>query len=206
MAHSGNDALGPAAIHERSTAEQVWTALRVNPVIASVKNAEALGEALDSDCLVVFLRFGSLLDLEDIVRRVKSAGRVCFVDVDLLEGFAGRPVVIDFLTQHTDADGILSAKATMVKAARAHGLVAGHRFFLIDSMAYNSMVSQAGHHPPDFIEVLPGCMPRVIGWIREELDLPVVAGGLVTDRRDAREALDAGAAGVATSRREIWNM
>jgi glycerol uptake operon antiterminator len=197
----------PVPVHvERTTAEQVWAAFRADPVIASVKDAEALRDALDSDSLVVFLRFGSLLTLGDLVAQTKAAGRICFVDVDLLDGFAGRPVVIEYLTHHTDADGIVSAKPSIVRAAREHGLVAGHRFFLLDSQSYKTMIDVSRANPPDFIEVLPGCLPRVIGWIREELDLPVIAGGLICDRRDALDALDAGASAVVSSRRGVWNI
>jgi glycerol uptake operon antiterminator len=173
-------------------------------IISSVKDDADLAAALDTSCRVVFLLYGSLLDLGATIERVKATGRICFVDVDLLEGFAGRPVVIEYLASETAADGVVSAKTAMVASAREHGLIGGHRFFLVDSRAYRRVEPQTAVSGADFVEVLPGCIPRVIGWLREEVRLPIVAGGLIVDREDVRAALAAGASAVATTNRGLW--
>ncbi|MDR1427986.1 MAG: glycerol-3-phosphate responsive antiterminator [Bifidobacteriaceae bacterium] len=188
----------------RATMAQLSQANARARTISSVKDEADLLAALDTSARVVFLLYGSLLDLEATIDQVKSAGRICFVDVDLLEGFAGRPVVIEYLAGHTAADGIVSAKTAMVKAARDHGLIGGHRFFLVESRAYRRVEQQTALSGADFIEVLPGCIPRVIRWLREEVKLPIIAGGLIVDREDVRAALAAGAAAVATTNRGLW--
>jgi glycerol uptake operon antiterminator len=184
--------------------EQFIQANARSRVISSVKDEAGLDAALETSARVIFLLYGSLLDLDATIERVKAAGRICFVDVDLLEGFAGRPVVIEYLAGDTSADGVLSAKTQMVKAARDHGLMGGHRFFLVDSRAYRRVEPQTALSGADFIEVLPGCIPRVIKWLREEVRLPIIAGGLIVDREDVRAALAAGASGVATTNRGVW--
>jgi glycerol uptake operon antiterminator len=188
----------------RPSIEDVTAALRRCSIIPSVKDEESLEVAIASDAQVVFILFGSLLDLEDIVARVKAAGQYVFVDVDLLEGFAARPVIIEHLLRSTDADGIVSRRDSMVKAAKARGLIAGHRFYLIDTAMYKSIVPRTVESEADFIEVLPGCIPRAVSWLREETDVPVIAGGLLFDSHDVRAAFDAGASAVATSRRSLW--
>jgi glycerol uptake operon antiterminator len=127
-----------------------------------------------------------------------------FVDVDLLEGFAGRPVIID-LVSASKADGILSERSSMVKAAKARGLTAGHRFKIVDTMTYRSIPGAIETSGADFIEAQPGCIPRIISWLREEIFVPIVAGGLVFDRGDIRAAMDAGAVAVATSNTGLWD-
>jgi glycerol uptake operon antiterminator len=188
----------------RATHAELGQAMRHQPIIASVTDPKSLDQALDSAVDVVFLLYGSLLDLAGTVEKVRDAGRTCLVDVDLLEGFAGQPVVIEHLARDTEADGILSARAPMVKAAKAHGLVAGHRFFLVDTRTYRSIPSAIGASGADFIEAQPGAMPRVISWLREEIAVPIVAGGLIIDAHDIQAALDAGASAVATSNRNLW--
>ncbi|MDR1294810.1 MAG: glycerol-3-phosphate responsive antiterminator [Bifidobacteriaceae bacterium] len=188
----------------RATMDELSQANARARIISSVKDTTDLDAALETSARVVFLLYGSLLDLGATIERVKAAGRICFVDVDLLEGFAGRPVVIEYLAGHTAADGVLSAKTAMVKAARDHGLIGGHRFFLVDSRAYRRVEPQTALSGADFIEVLPGCIPRVIKWLREEVRLPIVAGGLIVDREDVRAAVAAGAFGVATTNRGLW--
>ena len=49
-------------------------------------------------------------------------------------------------------------------------------------------------------------MPRVISWVVADIDVPLIAGGLVCDRDDVFAALKAGAAAIASSNREVWKM
>jgi hypothetical protein len=57
---------------------------------------------------------------------------------------------------------------------------------------------------PDCIEVMPGCMPKVISWVVESIHLPVIAGGLVCDQEDAEAALKAGAMAVSSTNPIVW--
>ncbi|MGU3410242.1 glycerol-3-phosphate responsive antiterminator [Microbacterium sp. M1A1_1b] len=191
---------------QRDPAQVVLEALHDDPVIASVKDETALTEVLRSDRAVVFLLFGSVLDVARIVQRAKDAGKTVLVDVDLLDGFAARDVVVTWIAEHTAADGILSTKANLVRAAKRAGLVAVQRFFLVDSFSYHQLPRVVEQAKPDAIEILPGCMPRVITWLRSDTDVPVIAGGLVCDKADVLAALGAGAVAVATSNRDVWDM
>lgn len=191
---------------QRHVAATVLEALRDDPVIASVKDDAALDEVIASDRGVVFVLFGSVLDVVGIVDRAKDAGKTVLVDVDLLEGFAAREVVVTWLGEHTRADGVLSTKSNLVRAAKRAGLVAVQRFFLVDSFSYHQLprvVEQAG---PDAIEILPGCVPRVIEWLSADTRVPIIAGGLVCDKADVVAALGAGALAVASSNRDVWRM
>lgn len=189
-----------------TTADSVLEALRDDPVIASVKDASALDEVLASDRGVVFVLYGSVLDVADVVDRAKDAGKTVFVDVDLLDGFSSREVVVTWIAEHTRADGVLSTKSNLVRAAKRAGLVAVQRFFLVDSFSYHQLPRVVEQAKPDAIEILPGCMPRVITWLRDDTAVPVIAGGLVCDKADVVAALGAGAIAVASSNRDVWGM
>jgi glycerol uptake operon antiterminator len=189
-----------------TTADSVLEALRDDPVIASVKDASALDEVLASDRGVVFVLYGSVLDVADVVDRAKDAGKTVFVDVDLLDGFSSREVVVTWIAEHTRADGVLSTKSNLVRAAKRAGLVAVQRFFLVDSFSYHQLPRVVEQAKPDAIEILPGCMPRVITWLRDDTSVPVIAGGLVCDKADVVAALGAGAIAVASSNRDVWGM
>lgn len=194
---------------ERDTtraAQAVLDALHDDPVIASVKDATALDDVLASDRAVVFVLFGSVLDIADVVARAKDAGKTVLVDVDLLDGFSTRDVVVTWLATHTRADGVLSTKSNLVRAAGRAGLVAVQRFFLVDSFSYHQLPRVVEQARPDAIEILPGCMPRVITWLRADTDVPIIAGGLVCDKADVMAALGAGAVAVASSNRDVWDM
>ena len=180
--------------------------LQDNPVIASVKDDAGVRSALRSECRIVFVLYGSVLTIPSIVQTLKKNGKIVFVDVDLLEGFASKEIVVTYLKLHTATDGVLSSKAFMVKAAKEQGLFAVHRFFLIDSMSYQNVTKQLKVSKADGIEILPGCIPRVITWLLEDTTIPLIAGGLVCDKDDVVAALKAGATAVASSNEGVWAM
>ena len=80
------------------------------------------------------------------------------------------------------------------------------RYFLIDSMALENIRNQQHGIRPDFIEVLPGIMPKVIREICKISRTPIIAGGLITDKEDVVGALSAGAIAVSTTNRGVWRM
>lgn len=180
--------------------------LRDNPVIASVKDGTGLRTALRSDCSIVFLLYGTILTLPALVEELKQAGKTVLVNVDLVEGLVGKEIAVRFLKENTRADGLLSSKAMLVKAARNQELHAVHRFFLVDSFSYHNLSKQVELSRPDFVEILPGCVPRVISWLRADIDVPIIAGGLVCDKEDVVAALGAGAAAIASSNTDVWAM
>lgn len=180
--------------------------LSFHPVIASIKDEDGLRAVLHAPCPVVFVLFGSVMTIHSIVATLKNAGKTVFVDVDLLDGFSSKPIAVDFLKAHTQTDGVMSTKSIMVRAAKAAGLMAVHRLFLVDSFSYNNLSKQVKISEPDAIMILPGCMPRVISWVRDDTNLPLIAGGLVCDKEDVMAALGAGASAIATSNRAVWVM
>jgi len=59
---------------------------------------------------------------------------------------------------------------------------------------------------PDIIEILPGLMPKVIKRVCSLVKVPVIAGGLISDKEDVMEALAAGAISVSTTNPMVWKM
>jgi glycerol uptake operon antiterminator len=177
-----------------------------NPSIAGIKDDAGLRLVLKSDCRIVFILYGNVMTIASIVQKLKENGKMAFINVDLIEGFSTKDVVVEFLKRHTQADGILSSKASVIKAARAQGLFTVHRFFLIDSFSYHNLARQVEISQPDCIEVMPGCMPKVISWVVDSISIPVIAGGLVCDQEDAEAALKAGARAVSSTNPVVWSL
>ena len=61
------------------------------------------------------------------------------------------------------------------------------RYFLLDSMAYENIRQQQHAVKPDYIEVLPGVMPKVIGKVCKMSKTPIIAGGLISDKESVME-------------------
>lgn len=58
---------------------------------------------------------------------------------------------------------------------------------------------------PDFVEILPGILPRTITEISTQTPVPIIAGGLLRDKADVIAAMRAGAAAVSTLAPSLWN-
>ena len=174
------------------------------PVIAAIKDDTGLEKVVLSDCRIVFVLYGNLCSIGDIVKKLRDAGKMPFVHVDLLEGASNREIVIDFIRQNTCAEGIISTKAALVHRAKELGFYTVHRFFLLDSMALASIRRQIGQSNADAIEILPGCMPKIIKKIRHQNSLPVIASGLIYDKEDVVTALSAGAAAISSTCVDVW--
>ncbi|ESA69648.1 glycerol-3-phosphate responsive antiterminator [Escherichia coli] len=102
--------------------------------------------------------------------------------------------------------GNICTKASMLKAARAEGFFCIHRLFIVDSISFHNIDKQVAQSNPDCIEILPGCMPKVLGWVTEKIRQPLIAGGLVCDEEDARNAINAGVVALSTTNTGVWTL
>ena len=135
-------------------------ALEDSPIIAAVKDDEGLSRCLTSDSRIIFILYGDIVTISDIVETVKSAGKLAIVHLDLINGLSSKEVAVDFLQKYTNADGIITTKPTLIKRAKELGLFTILRLFLIDSMAYENIDRQVKSSRPDLIEILPALMPK----------------------------------------------
>lgn len=180
------------------------TLLTSCPVIAAIKNDEGLAASLSSPCLVVFVLFGSIMDIPDIVNRIHAAGKAPIVHIDLIEGLAARESAVDFIRFRTLAAGIISTKGILIRRAKELNLIAIQRFFLLDSLALTNIRKMVATNEPDVIEVIPGAMPRIIRDLCEKATTPLIAGGLIRDHEDVENALNAGASAISSTNNALW--
>ena len=180
--------------------------LEARPVIAAVRDPKDLETAVRSRAAAVFLLGGSLMTLPGSVERAKASGKYVFVHLDLCDGLGKDAAAVDWIALAVRPDGLIYTRQQLLRRAREHGLMTIQRLFLMDSESLRSGVKLISSAPPDLVEVLPGLVPKAIRALRERLGLPVIAGGMVTERADVEQALAAGAAGVSSSVRELWSM
>lgn len=176
------------------------------PVIAAVKTDEALTAALASPCSAVFLLASTLLTVDGLVHRIHDAGKLAVVHIDLVDGLSSREIAVDSLNALCHPDGIISTRPTLIRRARHRGLLTVQRAFILDSLSLTSLSGQLEQGKPDFVEILPGIMPRVIAEISARTQVPVIAGGLLRDKADVMAAMRAGSAAVSTSAPSLWDI
>ncbi|HWS30075.1 MAG TPA: glycerol-3-phosphate responsive antiterminator [Clostridia bacterium] len=181
-----------------------YDAVAQNPVIAAAKDEEGLKRCLElEDIRIVFLLSGNILNVGELVARVKVKDKLALVHADLIEGLSNREIAVDFLKKSTWADGILSTRPSFIRRARELHMCTVLRVFLIDSMALEN-VGNSDAVRPDFIEIMPGISPNTIKKVCGAVKTPVLAGGLISSKEDVIRALEAGAMAISTTKCDVW--
>ena len=161
--------------------QRLYEALQSDPIIAAVRDDEGLEACLQADVQTVFVLYGDICGIAGIVRRIKDAGKIAIVHADLITGLAAKEISVDFLHSTTLADGIISTRTNMIQRAKELQMIAILRVFLIDSMAFDAALG-ARNLKPDAIDILPGLMPSMIRKVRQMTGIPVLTGGLITEK------------------------
>ena len=190
--------------------QEFYDAVEANPVIAAVKSDAGLQAAVEMEEIqVIFVLYGDVCTIPEILERIKAAGKKAMVHIDLIAGLSAKEISVEFIARQTRADGIITTKPALVRRAKELGIFAVLRFFVIDSLALKNIENlemQCGTSRPDFIEVLPGVMPKVLGRIAKVSRIPMIAGGLITQKEDVIAALSAGAIAVSSTNQDVWNL
>lgn len=175
-----------------------------NPVIAAIRDASDIEEALQSQVTTIFLLHADIFNIGELVRKIRESGKSSMIHIDFLEGIGRDQRAIDYISEVIRPDGIITTKSSHIRYAREKGLFTIQRFFLVDSLSFDTTIRTVQVTQPDMIEVLPGIIPKVIRQITSQLSLPVIAGGLIETKEDIMEILKSGALGVSMGKKELW--
>ena len=187
--------------------ENFFKLMEANPVIAAIKNPEGLETCRTcKEIKVVFILYGDICSINQIVKKVKEAGKIAIVHMDLIEGLSGKETTVDFIKERTAADGIISTRPALVKHGKELGLYAILRIFMLDSMSFENIPKQLNYVKPDALEILPGLIPKIIRCVSKMTKVPIIAGGLISEKEDVVAALSAGAISVSTTNVIVWKM
>lgn len=142
--------------------------------------------------------------LKNIHKMAKKHNKKMFYHMDLVHGLKNDDFGTTYVCQEYKPYGLISTKSTVITTAKKNGVIAVQRIFLIDSHALEKSYKLIEKIEPDFIEVMPGAMPHMIREVKDRLNIPIFAGGLIRTVEDAEKALNAGASAITTSEKEIW--
>lgn len=175
-------------------------------VIASVKQEKHLDMAIQSNSNIIFLLTGNLMTTKKYIDRLEENGKTVFVHVDFIEGLANTRSAIQFIAEVWKPKGIITTKNNLIKYAKEEGLMAIQRVFLIDHNALKKGIEISHVAKPDAIEVLPGVMPHIIDKLTKLTPLPIIAGGLISEKEEIYSGLEAGALAISSGDPKLWNL
>ena len=179
--------------------------LERNRVIPAVRDDNDTKKAMHSSHDIVFVLYGDILTLDDHVNAIIRGGKTPFVHLDMINGLASNPVVLEYFYRHFKRNcGVITTKSSMAKKALEMGIRVVQRYFMLDSLSVESAIEGIGKVHADAIEVMPGIIPRVISHIHRQTNAPIIAGGLINTASDIERILAGGAIAVSTSKSELW--
>ncbi|MCH6265698.1 glycerol-3-phosphate responsive antiterminator [Neobacillus citreus] len=147
-----------------------------------------------------------IAQLKNINQMAKQSGKKMIYHVDLIHGIKNDEYATEYICQEFKPYGLISTKAGVIQKAKQKGVIAVQRIFLIDSHALEKSYKLIEKTQPNYIEVLPGAMPWMIKEVKERVNIPIFAGGLIRTADEIENALNAGATAITTSKIELWNL
>ena len=177
-----------------------------NPVIAAIRNSEDLEKSLSSSAGIVFVLYGDILGIRSICEKLRENGKMVFTHIDLIEGLRGDQAAVRFIKESAKPDGIISTRASNIKYANHLGMYAIQRMFAIDSLSLKTGIKSIKETNPTAVEVMPGVANKIISTLEKKIKVPIIAGGLITNKKDVMDSLSAGAVAVSTTDDNLWNL
>ncbi|MBR2188756.1 MAG: glycerol-3-phosphate responsive antiterminator [Eubacterium sp.] len=176
------------------------------PVIAAINSDELLEACKTSSCEIVYVLYGNICTIQDIVDQVTAAGKIAVVHIDLISGLASREISVDFIRQYTKAAGIISTKPQLIRRGNELGMITIQRFFMLDRLTYHNIKRHVRDTAPDIVELMPAGLTKMIRYAIDEAanGKPIIASGLILDNGDVVAALSAGAEAVSTTNTDVW--
>jgi len=175
-----------------------------NKVIAAVRTKEELTAASFSEVKIIFDLNPNILTIKDNLNTAHKANKKFFIHIDLAEGIGKDRSGIEYVKK-LGVDGIISTRTGIIKSARELGIFTVQRFFIVDSHSIETTIESIKTSKPQMIEIMPGSVLKVISRLREVLEIPIIAGGLIETEEEAISIIQSGASAVSTGKSYLWN-
>ena len=174
------------------------------PIIAAVKSRDGLERAINSDVQAIFLLSSNIIDIDAISELAHGKHKLLFIHMDFVDGLSKDPAGVRYLSTK-GIDGIISTRSNIIAAAHDAGIYSVQRFFMIDSRSVDTALDTLKQSKADMIEIMPALAYKSITRIKNSIQIPIIAGGLIESRDEVYKALGAGASMISTGKSELWN-
>lgn len=174
-----------------------------HPIIAAVRSRREFETALACRTTAIFLLAGAILDLPAYIAAANQADKKLFIHMDMIDGLGKDAAAVEYVAKLAPY-GIISTRGNIIKLAKNLGLCTVQRFFIVDGRSVATAKDTVRQTKPAFAELMPGLVGKAIREFCSE-NLPIIAGGLVSDPAEVKSSLAAGAVAVSTSEQSLWD-
>ena len=177
----------------------------IGTVIAAVQDNEDFELALKSNTSTIFFLSPDIMEIKYLAQKAHKCGKKLYIHLDLTTGLGKDKSGIEFAAR-AGVDGILSTRANLIRAAKDCGVDTVQRFFIVDGHSVDTTIESLKSSKADMIEVMPGVAPKIIKRLKSQIDVPIIAGGLIDELGEVKVAIESGACAISTSAKHLWNV
>lgn len=188
------------------SSRSLLTILSQCKTIPIIENRLQFAQVLDvSRAGSLLLRHCNLFDFTPLLKEAQRRKLAVYVNIDHIDGIHADSAGLRFLAQDMHVTGIVSNHPRNLALAKSYGLETIQRIFAVDSTGLEMALDTVDMEYVDMLDISPALVvPYVIPSLPHPLPLPFIASGLVHTPQQLQAVLQAGAAGVAVSRPELW--
>lgn len=174
-------------------------------IIMATVDENTFSKAIESDCDLIFMLSSDILTVGEKINTAHKAGKKVFVHIDMADGIGKDRQGVEYLRARR-ADGIITTKNNLVIASKKVGMAVVQRFFIIDSKSIQTAIESVRTSRPDMVELMPGLVYKSIEKFSQEVNIPVIAGGLIATKDEVKKAISSGASAVSTTKTDLWTV
>ena len=174
------------------------------PIIAAIKSDSDFDKALSSEVQTIFMLSANIITVEEYATRAHGSGKLLYVHMDFVDGLSKDAAGVRYLATK-NIDGIISTRSNVISAASDCGISSVQRFFMIDSRSVDTALETLRTSKADMVEIMPGIAYKAISKIKANINIPIIAGGLIEQKEEIFHALGSGASMISTGKHELWN-
>lgn len=181
-----------------------WNTLESDRKIISVKKEKYMEKAAACDASIIFLLTGNIGVIKHYVDYFKTYGKYVFLHLEKIGGLSNDKDGLAYVANHIKPTGIITTKGNTISLAKKKNLITIQRLFVIDSDSVANGIETICKNRPDVVEIMPARIPELVESIQQNIPVPIIAGGLLENRRQMEEMLASGAKAISTGNPELW--
>src|SRR5699024_8474349 len=136
--------------------------MKLQGILPAVREMKDFEKLLSSDYDTIIFLESRLTQIKSLVTYSRRSKKKVLVHADLIQGLKTDDYGLEFIFREIKPDGIISTRGNVVTLAKQHKMVAIQRMFAVDSQALGNTIQIINRTKPDYIEVMPGIIPKMI--------------------------------------------
>ena len=171
----------------------------IKGIIPAVNDFRQYRRFLESEYETCVIMHCTIFELDTMFKGIAENGKNALIHCDLIKGLSADEYGAEYLCGKLHPAGLISIKPSVITACKKHKVTAVQRAFLIDSSALEKSITSIERTRPDYVELLPALCTTLFPALRERLNIPLIAGGLIQSKEMAEDILKTGVEAVTIS-------